>query len=177
MYIFESERLGFRTWLDRDTEPFFQLNSDPEVMEFFPSLHSYEQTVAYIDRITTFFEENNFGLWAVDEKDSGKFIGFIGLTRATFESPFTPCIEIGWRLAKAFWGKGYATEGAAACLDYGFNTLGLSEINSFTAVTNKRSERVMQKIGMKYIGNFEHTSLPEGHPLRPHVLYKIEKPL
>jgi [ribosomal protein S5]-alanine N-acetyltransferase len=177
MYIFESERLGFRTWLERDTEPFIQMNADPEVMEFFPGLLTPEQAIAYIGRITTFHRENNFGLWAIDEKASGKFIGFIGLTRATFESPFTPCIEIGWRLAKAFWGKGYATEGATACLEYGFGTLGLSEINSFTAVTNTRSVHVMQKIGMKHVLNFDHTTLPEGHPLRPHVLYKIEKPV
>lgn len=176
MYIFETERLGFRQWLDRDIEPFSRLNADPEVMEFFPSTQSTEQSVAFIERAKKFIDEHSYGLWAVDEKASGAFIGFIGLTNANFESPFTPCIEIGWRLLKEFWNKGYATEGAKACLEFGFKTAGIPVINSFTAVTNLKSERVMQKIGMKFIGNFEHPNVAEGHVLRPHVLYTIERP-
>lgn len=177
MYIFQTDRLGFRQWQDTDTEPFAHMNADPEVMEFFPATLSQGEAAAFITRVRTFIDGNGFGLWAVDEKATGNFIGFIGLTTPRFESFFTPCIEIGWRLAKPYWGKGYATEGAKASLDYGFSALGFEKIYSFTAITNKHSERIMQKIGMTRVGEFDHPSLQIGHPLCRHVLYKIDRPI
>ena len=177
MYIFETERLGFRQWLDRDTEPYIDMCSDPVVMEYFPETHTRERSLGYIQKVGADFDRQGFGLWAVEEKQSQKFTGFIGFSNVAFESFFTPCIEIGWRLRKEFWNQGYATEGAKACLDYGFSTLGFDAVYSFTATTNKPSERVMQKIGMNYLGTFEHPNVAEGHVLRPHVLYSIERPI
>lgn len=176
MYIFESDRLGFRRWLDRDTEPYVDMCSDRVVMEYFPETHSRERSLAFIQKVGEYFDEHGFGLWAVEEKQSLQFAGFIGFSKVVFESFFTPCIEIGWRLRKEFWGQGYATEGAKACLAYGFSALGFDAIHSFTALSNKRSERVMQKIGMKHIGTFDHPNVADGHVLRPHVLYRIERP-
>ena len=177
MYLFESERLGFRQWLDNDLDPWAALVADPEVMEFFPSTQTREEAAAFIERMRALQAERGFCFWAVEEKVSRDFIGFIGLGAPRFESTFTPCVEIGWRLAKKYWDKGYATEGARACLEYGFRNFGCDSILAFTAIPNKRSERVMQKIGMEYFGNFEHPSVEPGHPLRPHIIYKINNPL
>lgn len=174
MYVFQTLRLGFRAWLNSDTAPFVAMNQNTQVMEFFPSLLSQDDTLAMIARIRAHFEEHGFGLWAVDDLSTGVFIGFIGLTHPRFESFFTPCVEIGWRLHPDAWGKGYATEGARACLEYAFGHLKLSEVYSMTALPNKRSENVMLKIGMAKIGEFEHPLVPENHFLHPHVLYKIE---
>ena len=153
------------------------MNADPYVMKYFPYLMTKEQTMVMIERIKTHFEKNGFGLYAVDELATGQFIGFIGFSTATFESDFTPCTEIGWRLRKEAWNKGFATEGALACLEYGVPKFGLKDIYSFTAVLNKPSERVMQKIGMTKIGEFAHPRVSESSPLRPHVLYKISSSL
>jgi ribosomal-protein-alanine N-acetyltransferase len=174
-FLFETERLRFREWLPKDAEPFAALNADPIVMEYFPKILSREESDAFIARIEESFRTNGFDIFAVEEKQNGDFIGFIGFSRPRFKESFTPCIEIGWRLAKEYWGNGYATEGAKGCLDHGFKTLGLDEIYSFTATTNLRSERVMQKIGMKKIGEFNHPSLDPTSSLYRHILYKIAK--
>lgn len=170
-YEFESERLRFRHWSKEDQRPFQIINSDPDVMEFMPKILCADESDAFIGRIEKHFEDHGFGLWAVEEKATSSFIGYIGFYTAEFESEFTPCIEIGWRLAKEHWYKGYATEGAMACLGYGFSKLGLNEVYSFTSVVNTRSINVMEKIGLTKAGEFEHPKLEEGHPLRRHVLY------
>ncbi len=168
---FSTQRLNLRQWRDTDRDPFAALTSDPEVMEFFPATLAREQSDALIDRHQALLEAGEPSLFAVDVRDTGEFIGFVGLAVPAFEAPFTPCVEIGWRLARASWGHGYASEAATAVLDHGFSALGLSEIVSFTAVRNLRSRAVMERIGMHRVAEFEHPRLPEGHPLRQHVLY------
>ncbi len=172
-YIFESERLRFRRWKDNDREVFARMNADPAVMEYFPAALSRDESDRLIDRFEQHTEEKGFGIWAVERKEDGAFIGFIGLLEVGFEADFQGAVEIGWRLDNKFWKRGYATEGAKACLDYGFNALGLSEILSFTAILNQPSETVMQRIGMKKAGEFDHPKLERGSPLKRHVLYKI----
>jgi len=174
MYFFKSQRLGFRQWLDSDIEPFVELNQDPRVMEFFPKTQSREETITMIERVKNQIDQIDYGWFAVDELSTGLFIGFIGISHPRFESYFTPCLEIGWRLHADFWGKGYATEGAEACLKYAFEKLEESTVYSFTAISNTRSERVMIKLGMKKEGEFDHPQLLE-HPLSKHVLYVIHK--
>jgi RimJ/RimL family protein N-acetyltransferase len=171
----ETPRLILRDWQPSDHEPYIALNADPEVMEFFPSVMTREQTMAQISRITGFIAENGYGLFAVERKDDHRFIGFAGLNYVTFESHFTPCTEIGWRLDKADWGHGFATEAAEACLGFGFGKLNLGEIYSFTSIHNTRSENVMKKIGMKRTGTFDHPLIPGGSMLKEHVLYKIAR--
>ena len=175
MYLFTSERLGFRTWQAEDLQPFAQLNADPEVMEYFPHPYTLQETEQSILRFNKHFDTHNVCFWAVDILETGEFIGFIGMVYQEFEADFTPCHEIGWRLKRASWGQGYATEGAKRCLAYAFQDLKLPAIYSFTATLNTRSERVMQKIGMHKVGEFEHPKLAEGHRLRTHVLYKIDQ--
>lgn len=175
-YLFQSERLGFRTWSEADLLPMAALNADSDVMEFFPSTQSLEDTKAFLERVDKHFKEYGYCWYAVDTLEKHEFIGFIGLAWNTMEADFTPCAEIGWRLKKEAWGNGYATEGAKRCLTYGFEELQLKEIYSFTSIINKRSERVMQKIGMSKVGTFDHPKLIVGHVLRPHLLYRIEQP-
>lgn len=170
--IISTDRLLLREWGNEDIEPFIALNRDKDVMEFFPSIYSPEQSTQMVGRIRDCYQQNGYCFYACELKQTAEFMGFIGFAKPGFESFFTPCVEIGWRLAKRFWGKGFATEGAAACLEYGFNHLGFIEIYSFTAVLNKKSERIMQKTGMVKAGEFEHPSLSDGHPLKTHVLYK-----
>ena len=148
------------------------MNKDPEVMEFFPSILSSEETAILYNKITAFLKQQGFGLFAVETKGTQQFIGFIGFSQPTFTSFFTPCIEIGWRLDRRFWNQGLATEGAKACLEYGFTTLGFKEIYSWTAKINTKSINVMKKIGLKHYGEFEHPNVAVGHQLRPHVLYR-----
>jgi ribosomal-protein-alanine N-acetyltransferase len=174
-YEFESDRLGFRLWKDEDYEPFAKMNANPVVMKYFPRTLTKEQSDQFIGRIMNHFKEHGYGLWAVEIKDTGEFIGYLGFYTATFEAEFTPCVEIGWRLDNKFWNKGYATEGAKRCLDYGFKSLGFQEVFSFTSLLNKPSVNVMKKIGLKEHRTFLHPALCEGHPLREHVLYKIDK--
>ncbi|ACB49977.1 putative acetyltransferase [Crocosphaera subtropica ATCC 51142] len=166
-------RLKLREWKEEDKEPFFKLNSDPRVMEFMPKLLSKEESDNFVERIKTHFQTYQYGLFAVELIENQNFIGFIGLSIPKFDAFFTPCVEIGWRLAYDYWGKGYASEGAKASLNYGFQELSLSEIVSFTFHDNVRSRQVMERIGMKYMGEFNHPALPKGHPLEKHVLYKI----
>jgi RimJ/RimL family protein N-acetyltransferase len=172
-----TDRLLLRRWRAADREPFALVNSDPAVMEYFPAVLSGDESDAFAARIEAGLAERGFGLWAVEVPGVTSFAGFIGLTHPRFEAHFTPCVEIGWRLAKNCWGLGYATEGARAALRFGFDQLGLAEIVSFTVIANARSRRVMEKIGMTHrpADDFDHPLLPEGHPLRPHVLYRIAK--
>ena len=152
------------------------MNADPEVMRYFPALLSAEQTNAGVDLWCQQFAEEGWSNWAVELQDTGEFVGFIGLSIPRRQLPFSPCVEIGWRLKRSAWGRGYATEGAKACLRVGFDQLGLEEIVSFTALTNLPSVAVMKGIGMSNAhADFEHPGVPDGHPLRPHCLYKITR--
>jgi ribosomal-protein-alanine N-acetyltransferase len=155
------------------------MNADPRVMEFFPACLDRAESDAAADRIAAHFAQHGFGFWAVELPGSVSFIGFIGLAVPRFEAHFTPCVEIGWRLAHTYWGHGYATEGARRVLEHGLATLGLREIVSFTAVGNWRSRAVMERIGMHHDpdDDFEHPGLPAGHRLRQHVLYRAARPV
>lgn len=175
-YLFTSARLGFRRWQPDDLTPFAALNADAEAMAFFPHLLSWAESEQMIARLEDTFVANGFTFFAVETLHDQRFMGFIGLIKTNFEAWFTPCIEIGWRLKKSAWGQGYATEGAAKCLAWGFETFGFQEVFSFTACLNTRSERIMQKIGMEKMGTFAHPKLAPGHPLTPHVLYRIQRP-
>lgn len=167
-------RLRLRRWRADDREAFAALNSDPLVMEHFPAALSRAESNALADRIEAHFTQHGFGLWAVEIPGSVEFAGFLGLSIPSFQVHFTPCVEIGWRLRRDGWGKGYATEGARAALRFGFERLGLEEIVSFTVPANLRSRRVMERIGMQHspADDFDHPLLPAGHPLRRHVLYR-----
>lgn len=173
-----TQRLTLRSWKLEDFEPLARLNADPRVMEYFPSVLSREESDQMAMKLKAKFDEKGWGFWAAVLSDSQEFIGFIGLnelTKEAFPTPFTPAVEIGWRLVFDHWGKGYATEGAFAALRYGFEELELPEIVSFTAIQNTRSQQVMERIGMHRNPkeDFEHPKLPEGHWLRRHVLYRL----
>jgi RimJ/RimL family protein N-acetyltransferase len=154
------------------------MNADPRVMEFFPGPLTRQETEAMLGRIRDHFAQRGFGLWAVEVPGVADFIGFIGLMVPRFEAHFTPCVEVGWRLAFEHWGHGYATEGARAALEFGFQRLGLEEIVSMTVPANRRSWHVMEKLGMTRSpdDDFDHPLLPEGHPLRRHILYRLRRP-
>ena len=170
---FDTERLRVRQWRAADREPFAQINADPQAMAFFPATLSGDESDALADRIAAGIAERGWGLWAVEERACGAFIGFVGLSVPRADLPFSPCVEIGWRLAHAYWGCGYALEAARGALRVGFERVGLAEIVSFTAVPNLRSEAVMKRLGMTPDGVFEHPALPPGHALRLHKLYRL----
>ena len=167
-------RLLLRRWRPEDREPFARLNADPRVVEFLPKALTREESDAVADRIAAHFQQHGFAQWAVEIPGITPFAGFIGLSIPRFEAHFTPCVEIGWRLDADHWNRGYATEGARAALEFGFRELGLQEIVSFTVPANVRSRRVMEKLGMTHSpsDDFYQPALPEGHPLRRHVLYR-----
>lgn len=168
-------RLLLRRWRDSDRQPFSDLNADRRVMEFMPGVLQREASDELVDRVERHFERHNFGLFAAELRETQTFIGFVGLAVPSFDAPFMPSVEIGWRLAAEHWGKGLATEGAREVLRYAFETVGLNEIVSFTVPANRRSRRVMEKIGMTHnpADDFEHPRLPPGHALRRHVLYRF----
>lgn len=170
----ETPRLRMRQWRESDREPFAAMNADPAVVEFFASPPSRAASDASIDAWQAQFAAQGWSNWAVELRESQEFIGFTGLSvpRRTFS--FSPCVEVGWRLARKFWGEGFATEAARAALRVAFERLALPEVVSFTAVGNLRSRAVMERIGM-YDTNqdFEHPGITEGHPLRLHCLYRI----
>ncbi len=170
-----TERLRLRRWRDSDREPFAALNADPVVMEHLPAPLDRDESDALVDRISAHLDEHGWGLWAVELLESGTFIGFAGLAPAGFDAHFTPAVEVGWRLDRAHWGRGYAPEAASASVADGFERLGLDEIVSFTSTTNVNSQRVMQKIGMTHdpADDFDHPKMPAGHRLERHVLYRI----
>ena len=171
----ETERLRLRGWRASDLAPFAALNADPEVMEHFPERLDRAASDALVARIEAGWAEDSLGLWAVERRADGEFLGFVGLSRPSFEAHFTPAVEVGWRLARDAWGHGYATEAAREALRFGFENLGLSEIVSFTVPANVRSRAVMERIGMRrdIADDFDHPRLPAGHPLRTHVLYRL----
>jgi RimJ/RimL family protein N-acetyltransferase len=170
-----TERLKLRRWLPEDREPFAALNADPRVMAHFPAPVTREESDRFVQRIGRHFERHGFGLWALEESSSSAFTGFVGLMVPSFEAPFMPCVEVGWRLAAEYWGRGYAPEAARAAVALAFEHLGLTEIVSFTATINVRSRRVMDKIGMTHdpASDFDHPKVPRGHALERHVLYRI----
>ena len=175
--VLETDRLILRGWRAADRAPFAALNADPAVMEHFPSILTRAESDALVERIDEHFARNGFGMWAVEAPGVADFVGFVGLSIPRFEAPFTPCVEVGWRLARQHWGRGYAPEAARAALRFGFERAGLEQIVSFTVPANLKSRRVMEKIGMRRdpADDFDHPSLPEGHPLRRHVLYRIDR--
>jgi len=170
----QTDRLRLRAWRDTDRDAFARLNADARVMHYFPALLTREESDALADRIQALIDEQGWGLWAVEVVGVAPFIGFVGLARPRFDAHFTPCTEVGWRLAAEFWGRGYATEAARAALRFGFQELLLDEIVSFTATDNWPSRRVMERLGMTRdaADDFDHPGLPADHPLARHVLYR-----
>jgi ribosomal-protein-alanine N-acetyltransferase len=177
VFDLRSDRLLLRRWRPEDRAPFARINRDPAVMEYFPGLLSEEESNQMVGRIEAHFERHGFGLWAAEMRESAEFIGYIGLAIPRFEAAFTPCVEIGWRLGCAHWGKGPAMEGAQAVVRHAFQVLALPALVSFTVPANARSRRVMEKLGMTHdpADDFDHPLLGAGHPLRRHVLYRVSR--
>ena len=172
--MIRTERLVLRGWRPEDREPFAELNADPEVMRYLLGPLTREKSDALADQIERHHAERGFGAWAVEVPGEAPFVGFVGLAVPAFR---TDAVEIGWRLARRCWGRGFATEAAKAALANGFDGLGLDEIVAFTVPTNVRSRAVMERIGMTRdpADDFEHPAVPEGHPHRTHVLYRIRR--
>ena len=173
--VLTTPRLRLRAWRPEDLEPFAALNADPRVREFFPSLLSFQESADSAEHIRNHFQERGFGLWAVELLGGAPFIGFIGLSVPSFDAPFMPCVELGYRLAFEHWGQGFATEGSRAALEFGFTAIGLQDIVAMTTVGNVRSRRVMERLGMtrRRDDDFDHPNIADGHPLRRHVLYRL----
>lgn len=171
----KTNRLSLRPLSLADTEKMAKINADPQVMAHFPAPMSHSQTEAFLGRVETHWETNSFGLCALEIRETGAFIGFTGLTIPPYQTPASPCTEIGWRLAASAWGKGYAVEAARACLEWGFEALGLLEIVSFTSTANTRSSALMQRLGMHHdpSDDFDHPMLSPDSPLFRHVLYRL----
>ena len=171
MYLFTSDRLGFRDWIPEDLPQMASINADPEVMKYFPAVQDLQQTNEFISRMQKQFAERGYCYFAVDKLADGSFIGFIGLSWQTYKSDFTPCVDIGWRLKKEEWNMGYATEGAKRCLEHAFDDLGLKRIYAVAPKVNLKSEHIMQAIGMEKVSEFQHPLLKEDERLRDCVLY------
>lgn len=172
----KTERLLLRQWRQEDLVDFWLLNSDPEVMEFLPEIPGEEDSNHLAKKISNLISENGWGFWAIEILSDHSFIGFVGLNEPKYELPVKPCVEIGWRLARKYWGNGYATEAAKASLEYAFKNLNVNEIYAFTSVANKNSQAVMERLNMVNTGsNFNHPTIPADSQYREHVLYKIEK--
>lgn len=170
-------RLLLRQWRPSDLAPFATLNADTEVMRYFPATLSREASDDIAYRCKHLIEQRGWGFWAAEELATGTFIGFIGLHTPAAELPFSPCVEVGWRLLKSHWGRGLATEGAEASLSYAFQKLNLAEVVSFTSIHNLKSEAVMQRLGMKRDkATFAHPSVPREHRLSEHCLYRLSNP-
>jgi ribosomal-protein-alanine N-acetyltransferase len=170
-YELRTARLLMRPWRAEDREPFAAMNADPVVMEHFPAVMTRAESDAFADRIEAHFAEHGYGLWALE--DATGFLGFTGLLWATWDAPFNPSLEVGWRLRRDAWGKGYASEAATAAIVRGLREV--ERITSFTSLTNVRSWRVMERIGMQRDSEFEHPRVPEGSPIRRHVLYVADR--
>jgi RimJ/RimL family protein N-acetyltransferase len=172
-----TDRLMLRGWRHADRGPFAELNADPQVAEFLGGPLDRDGSDALVDRILVRWDSDGHGLWAVERVEDGRFLGFVGLAAPSFDAVFSPCVEVGWRLAREAWGRGYATEAAWAALRFGFVELDLDEIVSFTTVANVRSRAVMERLGMTRdpVDDFDHPSFPDGHPIRPHVLYRLRR--
>ena len=174
-YLFKSKRLGFRNWRNKDLEEFVKLNSDELVMEHFPNTLSINEVENLIDRLKKHFAENGFTYYATEILETKEFIGMIGLASQTYKSNFTPAVDIGWRLKRSTWGKGYATEGAKRCVEYAFNELLINKIISVCTINNSNSENVMKKIGMTKIGEFNHPEIGRNSEHEKHFCYEINK--
>jgi RimJ/RimL family protein N-acetyltransferase len=174
---FDTERLRLRQWRSSDLEAFARMNADRRVMEFYPAALERGASDAMAQRIQSGIAERGWGLWAAQLRVSGEFIGYVGLQVAAVTLPCSPCVEVGWRLAHAFWGRGLATEAARGALRVGFRELGLPQIVSFTALINRRSRAVMERLGMREdeAAAFDHPNVPEGSPLRAHCLYRLSR--
>jgi ribosomal-protein-alanine N-acetyltransferase len=172
-----SDRLLLRRWRPQDREPFAAINADPEVMRFFPATLTRAESDALIERFERGHEQDGWGLWALELRATGRLVGFTGLAPAGWDPHYLPDVEIGWRLARDAWGRGYATEAAWAVLAFAFERAGLDGVVSLTAVANERSRAVMHRLGMRRDSDedYEHPLLPEGHPLRPHVVYRLSR--
>jgi RimJ/RimL family protein N-acetyltransferase len=173
-YKFTSERLGFRNWNLNDIDEMHEINSDDKVMEFFPSMPTKKQTEDFIKRMINQFHDKGFCYFAVDKLENNEFIGFIGLSEQSYKADFTPCVDIGWRIKRSEWNKGFASEGAKKCLDYAINELKLENVYAIAPKVNKKSEYIMTKIGMEKQYEFEHILLLNNHQLKTCVLYKTE---
>jgi ribosomal-protein-alanine N-acetyltransferase len=173
----QTARLILRRWRPADRDPFAALNADPDVMQHFPAPLSRAGSDAFADRIEARFADNGYGLWALELRDTGEFIGFTGLSPVLFVAPFTPTVEVGWRLARSAWGHGYATEAGAEALRFGFEDARLDEIVSFTSTGNEPSRAVMRRLGTRRdpAEDFAHPSLAADHPLSTHVLYRLRR--
>lgn len=173
----QTERLILRRLRSDDFDAFSAMNADPEVMRYFPACLNRAETEALVARMNRHFERYGFGWWAVEAQDADVFVGFVGLMVPAFHAHFTPCVEVGWRLIRHFWGQGYATEAGRASLDFAFERLGIDEVVSMAVEANERSRRVMAKLGMtrRSEDDFGHPKIPFGHPLRHHVLYRIKR--
>jgi len=171
-----TQRLLMRRWRDSDLGPFAALNADPQTMLHFPSTLDRATSDAFVDLIESRFEQQGYGLWALEVVDSGEFIGFTGLNPMSDDVPGAGGMEVGWRLARSAWHQGYATEAATAALALAFGDAGLAEIWSHTAVLNEPSQAVMRRIGLIEVARYEHPRIPAGHPLRPHVTYHLARP-
>lgn len=170
----QTERLILRQWRPEDVAVFAEMNEDPEVMRYFPGPLTRQQSEGWAQSCQQMLEQQGWGLWAVEVREQSEFIGFVGLHAPVIDLPFNPCVEIGWRLKRSAWGQGYATEAARACLQFGFEHIGLQEIVSFTSIVNTPSSAVMQRLGMKRdAATFEHPSVPPGHILREHCVYRM----
>jgi RimJ/RimL family protein N-acetyltransferase len=168
-------RLLLRGWRGGDREPFAQMGADAEAMRFYPAMLTRAESNARLDQYEREWARDGFGKWAVEIPGVAEFAGSVGLAVPAFEASFTPCVEVGWRLAREHWGRGYATEAARAAIEFGFTQAGLDEIVAFTVPANTRSVRVMEKLGMKFSGEFDHPAIADGHPLRRHVLYRVRR--
>lgn len=173
MKIFaETERLILRDWKESDIPSFVQMNADERVMEFFLKALSEEESLDMLERIKTEIATSGFSFFAIERKEDHQFVGAVGLHTITFDVDFAPAVEIGWRLLPQYWGKGYAVEAANACFRFAKENLDVNEIVAFTSLPNLNSQRVMQKLEMELVKEFDHPSVPAGHPLLRHVLYK-----
>ncbi|MEO8364225.1 MAG: GNAT family N-acetyltransferase [Ilumatobacteraceae bacterium] len=173
MIEFETDRLRLRQWSAADRQPFAGLNADHDVMEYFPKVLDRTESDTLADRIESHISINGWGLWAAESKTSKEFIGYVGLSSPRPELPFSPAVEVGWRLSKKYWGKGFATEAARGALRVGFESLELPEIVSFTSVGNLRSRAVMERLGMTESEEFDHPNISPGNALRRHCLYRL----
>lgn len=174
-YIFTSRRLGFRNWSTNDLDEFAKMNADEDVMKHFPKTLTTKETSEFIDRLQAHFEKHSYNYFVVEVLETGEFIGFIGLAYQTYESEFTPAVDIGWRLKKKAWGRGYATEGAKRCLELAFTELNLDQVIATCTRQNVNSEQVMKKIGMKKVSEFKHPKLKEYPEYEVCLCYEISK--
>ena len=174
--ILQTERLTLRNWTEADFEPFCHMCADPEVMKYFPATLTRHESLSLALNIKSLIDARGWGAWAVEDRHQREFIGFVGLHIPQDNLPFSPCVELAWRLATPYWGSGYATEAAKAAINFGFGELALAEIVAFTAAINHPSRRVMDKIGMQYCGeDFVHPDIPSTHQLSLHVLYRMSR--